>query len=218
MINSEVRNICERIARLEIQRKELADEIAQIKKDAANTGYDKALITKTVALMVKPAARRRQVLDQLQVFDSYLVAVGLLPEFIPMGHDPATGEIHETKSAGEPCASMVADVAAVDTAAATPIPETPCPIPPVMGEETAADVPPGASAVTPDICEGAAHSTGEHGHLTDETEDATAPDASASYVNAKSPDAMHQFTDDDLAIPDFLQRPAPDRVIDRVLP
>lgn len=80
MINSDLRARCEAIARLEIQRKELADEVKRLKEKAKSDGFDAALITKTVAVMLKPAARQKQVIEQHSLFDNYLMAVGLLPD------------------------------------------------------------------------------------------------------------------------------------------
>lgn len=78
MMNSDLRARCEAIARIEIQRRELAEEVKAIKAKAKADGYDAALITKTVAVMIKPAARQKQVLEQHSLFDNYLNAVGLL--------------------------------------------------------------------------------------------------------------------------------------------
>jgi uncharacterized protein (UPF0335 family) len=81
MMNARLHEICERIARLERERKELAAEIAQIKKDAKDEGYDTALITKTVRVMNLSPKKRQEALEQHELFDSYLSAAGLLPAF-----------------------------------------------------------------------------------------------------------------------------------------
>jgi uncharacterized protein (UPF0335 family) len=124
MMNADLHDICTRIARLETERKELAAEVAAIKKDAKEQGYDAGLITKTVAIMLKSGKKQREALDQVELFDTYLNAVGLLSgdrivavaaerlkpgerlldpieqliaevePFLPP-HDPETGEITE---------------------------------------------------------------------------------------------------------------------------
>jgi uncharacterized protein (UPF0335 family) len=78
MMNAALHDICTRIARLETERKELAAEVAAIKKDAKEQGYDAGLITKTVAIMLKSGKKQREALEQVELFDTYLNAVGLL--------------------------------------------------------------------------------------------------------------------------------------------
>lgn len=81
MSNAELHSTCERIARLEQQRKELAAEISAIKKDAKDKGFDAALITKTVRVMLMGPKKRQETLEQHELFDTYLAAAGLLPSF-----------------------------------------------------------------------------------------------------------------------------------------
>jgi uncharacterized protein (UPF0335 family) len=78
MMNAALHDICTRIARLETERKELAAEVAAIKKDAKEQGYDAGLITKTVAIMLKSGKKQREALEQIDMLDTYLNAVGLL--------------------------------------------------------------------------------------------------------------------------------------------
>lgn len=100
MMNAELHSICERIARLENERKERATDIAEIKKDAKDQGYDAALITKTVRIMLLGPKKRQEALQQHDLFDTYLSAAGLLPAFEANvagamtvdAHDPVTGE------------------------------------------------------------------------------------------------------------------------------
>lgn len=80
MMNAALHDICTRIARLETERKELAAEVAKIKKQAKEDGYDAGLITKTVAIMLKTGKKQREALEQHELFDTYLNAVGLLSE------------------------------------------------------------------------------------------------------------------------------------------
>lgn len=76
----ELKRICERIARLENEKAELADEIKLAKKSAKDDGFDAGLITKTVRLMRMEQEKRRKELDQMNLFDTYIHAVGLLDD------------------------------------------------------------------------------------------------------------------------------------------
>jgi uncharacterized protein (UPF0335 family) len=80
MNNNKLNETCSKIAALETQRAEIAAEIKAIKSDAKSEGYDPALIAKTVKLMMMEADKRKKALDQLNLFDSYLNAVGLTPD------------------------------------------------------------------------------------------------------------------------------------------
>lgn len=80
MITADLRQRCETIVRLEQQRKELAEQIKEHKAAAKDAGYDVPLITKTVSLMLKDTEKQKKALDQHSLFDSYLAAVGLLPD------------------------------------------------------------------------------------------------------------------------------------------
>lgn len=81
MSNGEIRSICERIARLEQQRKELLADINEIKKQAADDGYDKKLITKTVRLLLLSPKKRQAELEEHELADTYFAASGLLQAF-----------------------------------------------------------------------------------------------------------------------------------------
>jgi uncharacterized protein (UPF0335 family) len=78
--NNKLNETCSKIAALETKRAEFAAEIKAIKSDAKSDGYDPALIAKTVKLMMMEEAKRKKALDQLNLFDSYLNAVGLTPD------------------------------------------------------------------------------------------------------------------------------------------
>ena len=78
MMNNKLHDICSRIATIERQKKELADEASAIKKDAKAEGFDTSLITKTVRIMNLEAEKQKKALDQHELFDSYLEAAGLL--------------------------------------------------------------------------------------------------------------------------------------------
>lgn len=76
----QLRHICERLVRLEDDKKEIADEIKETKATAKSDGFDTALIAKTVKLMRLDAEKRKKALDQHDLFDTYIHAVGLLDE------------------------------------------------------------------------------------------------------------------------------------------
>lgn len=78
--NSALRHICERLVALEDDKAEIAEEIKITKAAAKSDGFDPALISKTVRLLRLEAERQRKELDQLSLFDTYLHAVGLIPE------------------------------------------------------------------------------------------------------------------------------------------
>jgi uncharacterized protein (UPF0335 family) len=76
----QLRHICERLVRLEDDKTSIANEIKETKATAKSDGFDTALITKTVRLMRLDAEKRKKELDQLDLLDSYVHAVGLLDE------------------------------------------------------------------------------------------------------------------------------------------
>lgn len=78
---SELRHICNRLVKLENDKAEIAAEIAETKKRAKDDGFDTALITKTVRIMRMEAEKQKKALNQHSLFDTYLSAAGLLPEF-----------------------------------------------------------------------------------------------------------------------------------------
>lgn len=138
MMNSDLRRRCEAIARLEQQRKELADEIKELKAAAKSDGYDVPLITKTVSLMLKDTAKQKKALDQHSLFDSYLSAVGLLPDdekeaeqAEPVAPQPSAN----TNSAGTGALRQIAGEG-WHGSSASPAPETPPrPVPQTLAAE-----------------------------------------------------------------------------------
>lgn len=73
-----LRHICQRIASLENDRAELADEIKQAKSAAKSDGFDPKLITKTVRLMRMDADKLNKEREQQDLLEVYMHAVGLL--------------------------------------------------------------------------------------------------------------------------------------------
>lgn len=75
--NNQLHDICSRIATLEGERAEVATQISEIKAQAKSDGFDPALIAKTVRIMLMEGEKQKKALDQHDLFDSYLNAVGL---------------------------------------------------------------------------------------------------------------------------------------------
>lgn len=80
MMNNKLHEICQRIASLESERRNLAGDIADAKAAAKSDGYDAALISKTVRLMLLSDDKRQKALQQHDLFDTYLAAAGLIPD------------------------------------------------------------------------------------------------------------------------------------------
>ena len=143
MMNSDLRRRCEAIARLEQQRKELADEIKELKAAAKSDGYDVPLITKTVSLMLKDTAKQKKALDQHSLFDSYLSAVGLLPDDSkdeqaePVAPPPSAN----TNSAGG-LSRQIAGEGFAATSASPALSTPPRPVPQTQAAEQAEGSPP----------------------------------------------------------------------------
>lgn len=228
MMNADLRRRCEAIARLEQQRKELADEIKELKATAKSDGYDVPLITKTVSLMLKDADKQKKALDQHCLFDTYLAAVGLLPDDEP-----------EDKELVREAAGIFADALVNMIPEIVPqAPETK-PQPPVASgtveRSGGLDASPGAPAAPIQNTEPEGYSAGEGEPLTDETVDGVSGPVCDVIHTLKSADLAHSFehqpsapasqtadqaagvpritpaadlyTDADMDIPDFLRRP-----------
>lgn len=82
MSNSQaaLRHICDRLVALETDKAEIAEEIKTTLADAKSDGFDPALITKTVKLMLMEAEKRQKAFDQMDLLDTYIVRVGLRPD------------------------------------------------------------------------------------------------------------------------------------------
>ena len=95
MKTTELRDFCERIARLETERKSLSADIAEIRQEAKSLGYDVALIGKTVRIILMEERKKVAALRQLDLFETYLSAAGVTPplDLAVTVHDPVTGEV-----------------------------------------------------------------------------------------------------------------------------
>jgi uncharacterized protein (UPF0335 family) len=75
----ELRNYADRLLALENQREEIASDIADLKKEAEDHGLDKKLLADTVRIMRMEKEKQQAKLHQLELFDTYLAAVGIVP-------------------------------------------------------------------------------------------------------------------------------------------
>lgn len=73
----QLRAFVERIERLEEEKKTLSDDIKDVYGEAKGMGFDTGILKKVVALRKKDEAER---MEEDAVLDTYLVALGMLPE------------------------------------------------------------------------------------------------------------------------------------------
>lgn len=78
--NNEVKALAERLVNLEDQKKAIADDIADLKKEADGRGISKKVLASTVRIMRMDEAKRKKALDEHNQLDLFLAAVGLIPE------------------------------------------------------------------------------------------------------------------------------------------
>lgn len=73
----QLRSIVERIERLEEEKKVIADDIKDVYGEAKANGYDTKVLRRVVAIRKQGQADR---LEQEAVLDTYLHALGMIPE------------------------------------------------------------------------------------------------------------------------------------------
>lgn len=73
--SQELRQIVERIERLEEEKKAIADDISEFYKEAKGKGYDTKILRKVIALRKKPKDERD---EEEAILDLYLNALGML--------------------------------------------------------------------------------------------------------------------------------------------
>lgn len=72
----QLRSIVERVENLETERKEIAEQIAEIYGEAKSNGFDVKTLRKIVALRKKKPEERS---EEEAMLDLYLSALGMLP-------------------------------------------------------------------------------------------------------------------------------------------
>jgi len=107
---AEIRSYAERIVRLEMERRELASDIKDVKAEAKGKGFNVKLIATCVRLMLLEADKQAAAISEHEELDLYLGAVGLLTR-------ADEGEAEETRrdaggrgEADYPAASVRTDI------------------------------------------------------------------------------------------------------------
>jgi len=72
----QLKAIVERIERLELEKKEVADQIKEVYAEAKGNGFDVKTLRKVVQLRKKPAEERS---EEEAMLDLYLHALGMVP-------------------------------------------------------------------------------------------------------------------------------------------
>lgn len=78
----QLRSIVERIERMEEEKKAIADDIRDIYGEAKANGFDTKVLRQVVSLRKKDLSERE---EQDAIRDLYLSALGMLPDFEPVG-------------------------------------------------------------------------------------------------------------------------------------
>jgi uncharacterized protein (UPF0335 family) len=73
---AQLRAIIERIERLEVEKKEVADQIKEVYAEAKGNGFDTKTLRRVVSLRKKPAEERS---EEEALLDLYLHALGMAP-------------------------------------------------------------------------------------------------------------------------------------------
>ena len=75
--SGQLRAFIERIERLEEEKKTIADDVKEVYGEAKSMGYDAKIMRKVVALRKLDQNER---MEQEAVLDTYLAALGMLPQ------------------------------------------------------------------------------------------------------------------------------------------
>ena len=81
MTNNQLREIVERIERIEDQRASLAEDVKDVLLEAKSVGFDVKIIKKLLAMRKKDPADIRQ---EQELLDTYMAALGMLAD-TPLG-------------------------------------------------------------------------------------------------------------------------------------
>lgn len=72
-----LKSIVDRLVRLHEERKALADDIADLLKEASGNGYDKAALKEVVKIVLEPAAKKAKRQETDSILGVYLAALGM---------------------------------------------------------------------------------------------------------------------------------------------
>lgn len=75
--DTQLRSVAERLVRLHSERKSLADDIADVLKEAQSNGYDKPALKAVVKIMMEDESRREKRRETDDVLSVYCSALGL---------------------------------------------------------------------------------------------------------------------------------------------
>lgn len=75
--DTKLKSLVERLTRLHEQRKEMADDIADVLKEASGNGYDKAALNECVKIAMEDADKRQKRSEKDDTLSVYLSALGL---------------------------------------------------------------------------------------------------------------------------------------------
>lgn len=104
MLNSSLKSFAERLVRLAAEKAEIKAMQDEVRDEAKAAGFDAALLAKVVKRLAMDEAKRAKARAQDDLFDSYMVAVGLadtpdLPTDLERGE--CITEIEPEKNAAE---------------------------------------------------------------------------------------------------------------------
>lgn len=74
----QLRSIIDRIERLELEKKTIADDISDVYAEAKGNGFDTKVLRKVVALRKQDQNERQ---EQEAILDLYLQSLGMAPSF-----------------------------------------------------------------------------------------------------------------------------------------
>lgn len=75
--DTKLKEYVERIIRLHETRKDLADDVSDLLKEAASNGYDKDALKETIKIVMEPADKRQKRMAKDDLLSVYLSALGL---------------------------------------------------------------------------------------------------------------------------------------------
>ena len=75
--DTQLKSLVKRLTRLHEQRKEMADDIADVLKEAASNGYDKAALKEVVKIAMEDASKREKRVARDDLLSIYLSALGM---------------------------------------------------------------------------------------------------------------------------------------------